>query len=261
MSPIAFLKTMLAAGMDLDTALIAAESFEQEAQAHHDGLVAKLLDRLSKDEKAEARRAKDRERKQVRAGIPRNSADSAEQRKAPRPQKELPPIPPLKGGTFPQTDDNQPEKPAEPAKPLSAWVDEFWDISPRAARARTSKADIERSLRGAIRRGRDPAEMFAALVAYFASPDATKDDGKFAKGTHRLIENDRWEAFAGAAEPKAVAALRDPWPGRITEYRLANYWNSQWGPKPGKPGCKIPPEILMANGFIPPPAPTTPEPA
>lgn len=84
MSPLAFLRQLLDAGMDQVTAWRMAEQFDAErraeAQAERDALIAKLL--TVKDEAAERRRAKDRERK--KDGKARNSADSAEFHGIPR---------------------------------------------------------------------------------------------------------------------------------------------------------------------------------
>jgi 5-methylcytosine-specific restriction endonuclease McrA len=144
---------------------------------------------------------------------------------SPTPPSKTTPIPPLKGGTFPKIPASPPEK------PLSAWVEEIWAITPRPARVRTAKADIERSLKAAIRRDHDPAEVLAGLAAYFASEDATKDGCRYAKGTHRIIEGDRWQSFEELA-PRSSTPPPDPMPGRIRSYRINGYWNSDWGPKP-----------------------------
>jgi hypothetical protein len=44
----------------------------------------------------------------------------------------------------------------------------------------------------------------------------------------------------------------DPWPSRIREFKRNAYWNRlDWGPPPGKPGCTLSPETLIANGYVP----------
>lgn len=200
---------------------------------------------------AERRRAKDRERK--RGGIPRNSAESAEQRVSPTPPSEKTPIPPLKGGTSPKLDTSQPGKPAEAAKSLSAWVGEIWAAAPKPGRERSGRRDLERSLQAAMRRGADPATVLAGVEGYYASPDATKNQGEFAKGVHVVISSGRWEAFVPEDEPPTPPEDADPWPKRLRAYRLNGYWHSDWGAKPGKLGCLAPDEALMSAGYLPPP--------
>lgn len=79
MSVIAFIRQMLDVGLDMAHAMKAAEAFEANAQQEHERLIASLLDRLEVDAKADERRRKDRERKKAKkAGIPQNSAESAE---------------------------------------------------------------------------------------------------------------------------------------------------------------------------------------
>ncbi len=77
MRPVAFIRQMLAAGVDLDTALMAAEKFEDQAEQERQATMADLLDRLARDVKAERRLEKDRLRK-ANGGNPRKSAESEE---------------------------------------------------------------------------------------------------------------------------------------------------------------------------------------
>lgn len=243
MTPVAFLRQMLSNGVDLETAMQAAEAFEQSAQADHDKLVAGLLDRLSVDAKAEKRRAKDRERKKAKCGIPRNSADSAETaelKKVPEPLKNNTPSPPLKGGISPFSEGSSPGKPktAEPQKSLTVWVSAIWDQTPLKARQRSGKQLAENALKAAVRRGADPAKISGGLAAYYGSAEATKDGGEYAKGLHRAIQNNLWELF----EPQGPTTPTDddPWPLRLLRWQRAAYWDREWGPKPTEPGYRGP---------------------
>lgn len=179
--------------------------------------------------------------------------DRNAERVSPEPPSEITPIPPLKGGTFPKSEPPQPEKPAEAAKSLGAWVGEIWAASPKPGRERSGRRDLERALQAAVRRGSDPAMILAGVEGYYASPDATKNQGEFAKGVHVVVSSGRWEAFLPDVETPAVADDADPWPKRLKGWRLNGYWHSDWGPKPGKPGCQAPEEALMTAGYIPPP--------
>lgn len=140
-------------------------------------------------------------------------------------------------------------------------VDAIWSDAPRPARERSSRSDVERSLKAAAGRGRAPDAVRRGLAAYWASDQASKDGGAFVKGVHRMIEGDRWEGFV--EEPEAGSMLEPPiedhWAKRFREYRRNGYWNRlEWGAPPDKPGCTLPPELLMAHGFMPTSsAPTT----
>lgn len=44
------------------------------------------------------------------------------------------------------------------------------------------------------------------------------------------------------------AADHDPWPARMQSWTLNRYWNTNdWGPKPGREGCVVPPEHMAAK--------------
>lgn len=204
------------------------------------------------DAQAERRRAKDRERKARQ--IPRNSAESAESAElkdvSPTPPSENTPPPktPLKGvkKVPPQSETEPLEKPiAEAEKSLSGWVSEIWEITPVPARRRSGKAALEAALKAAMRRGDDPERIKAGLAGYYASPDATDQGGKYAKGVDTAIRAGRWEAFAddGATEP---IPDDDPWRIRLLRWKAAAYWNSEWGPKPDRPGYLGPPLDIAA---------------
>lgn len=134
---------------------------------------------------------------------------------------------------------------------ISDGVETIWAISPSGSRRRSGKTDIERSLASAVRRGKSIKAIQAGLGAYFASQEATKDGGAFVKGVHRMIEGDRWEAFVETRPPDGPPSPDDPgpWRRRMLDWTKNRYWNStDWGPKPGSPGCLVPAR------WLPPPA-------
>lgn len=149
--------------------------------------------------------------------------------------------------------DTMPDRTAQPvqppaAKPLptKADVDAIWAITPKSSRVRSSQGDLRKALSAAMGRGHTAQAVQAGLAAYFATSDATRDDGAYAKGVHRMIEADRWQTFAEGV----------PAPEPVTERRLAiglGMWreNGQWpaslGPPPGEPGCAVPSHML--EGF------------
>lgn len=153
-------------------------------------------------------------------------------------------------------------------EPLSALAEEIWLATPIVGRRRSSRADLQRAVKAAVQRRRKPPERLKAGVdAYYASPDATKDDGQFAMGVHRLIENDRWAEFAPESPPDRrngngfyypPTVIRDPSEKRqrawATEYlEHPNWWKEhERGPPPGQPGCQIAPAILDELGISEP---------
>lgn len=233
----AALRKMLDKGLTLGDALEIAEAIE-EGYARATPMV---------DVAAERRRAKDRERKRNVRGMSAECPRISEERVPPTPPSENNPLPPLKGEVSPIVEAVPPEKPnAETAKPLSFWVSALWEITPRIGRERSGRQALEKSLKAAIRRGDDPAVIRDGVAGYYAGPDATKAQGQFAQGVHIVVSSGKWEAFvedkpdAGPDPPDT-----DPWPKRLREFRRNGFWNAtDWGPKPGKPGCLAPKALL-----------------
>lgn len=62
-----------------------------------------------------------------------------------------------------------------------------------------------------------------------------------------FINERRFEGFAAAAAP--VAAVDDgKWPGRMQLARERKTWSTpQWGPRPGMPGCRVPPHLIQTD--------------
>lgn len=137
-----------------------------------------------------------------------------------------------------------------------AHVEAAWSVTSRKGRARSSKADIQAALQAAARRGKAPEDVIAGLAAYYASPEATKDGGEFAKGAHRIIANDRWESFVETVTPLEVIAASAPadpnevWRKRVKAYlHGSGFWNTtDWEAQPGRPGCRVPAEVLREFG-------------
>jgi hypothetical protein len=79
-----------------------------------------------------------------------------------------------------------------PQGAIALAVDAIWEQAPPTARSRSSRADVRDKLDAAVKRGGDLDRITVALATYYRSAEATKDGGAFAKGIHRMIENDRW---------------------------------------------------------------------
>lgn len=77
-------------------------------------------------------------------------------------------------------------------------------------------------------------------------------DEKFIPHPATWLNGERW--LDGADPPllaagMGAAATSDPWPKRLREYRANGYWNTtDWGPKPGKPGCLAPADGDLVEG-------------
>lgn len=75
-------------------------------------------------------------------------------------------------------------------------------------------------------------------MAYASSSEAAREGGGFVSGFHRWLRDQRWEHWLETDTPVASPEL-NPWPRRLSEYERNGFWNTtDWGPKPGKPGCQ-----------------------
>lgn len=184
MSVVGFIRRMIAAGLDMETALTAGEAFEAECAAMAEVAVSPGARRT--------RRWRERKASQASQSVTCDAGDALLSRKeSPQTPKEtqlssVPPSPP-KGGSSPTK-----------IAPTKAELDAIWDITPKLGRERSSRKDLERALTAAVRRGHEPEKIRSALLAAYASPSFS---GDHAKGVHRLIENDRWQSFEESTGP------------------------------------------------------------
>lgn len=163
------------------------------------------------------------------------------------PSSKPPPLSPLKG-TVPPLLESQSGVAAE--KSIDDWVEGIWDATPIKGRQRSSKRDLQRAMVAAVRRNQPPGAIAAALRAYYASPDATKDGGEFAKGVHRLVQEDRWTAWSiepTASGPVDTSAWSDErWTAAISRWRSSGHWPAGVGPPPDDPATLAPPKFRPA---------------
>lgn len=130
----------------------------------------------------------------------------------------------------------------------------IWDESPSIARKRSSKLAVEKAVRAAVHRGKNPAVIRRAVVAYYADPEVCREDHKFAKGVHRVVQADFWETWAEAEGVEHLPTDRNPQFRFWMEDWLKNplKWRRERGPAPDEPGCKIPADIMAEFDFVPP---------
>lgn len=131
-----------------------------------------------------------------------------------------------------------------PAKPSAtdADIDAIWALTPKPGRERSGRGDVARALTAAMDRGHTAAQVTAGLAAYYATDDATRDEARFAKGVHRMIEGDRWQSFAPA---DAASMPESRWKHALAYWHRDGSWDDKWGPKPGEPGCQAPAHMLL----------------
>lgn len=125
----------------------------------------------------------------------------------------------------------EPQRAAEP--PGFA---EWWEAYPR----KTAKGAARSAYRSALKKAK-PEVLLASLAAARFSQEA-----KFIPHPATWLNQERWlDEPAGGSHPTTPPPPADPWPRRMLNWRTNGYWNSEWGPKPGRDGCLAPPELLQ----------------
>lgn len=207
----AALRKMLDKGLTLGDALEIAEAIE-EGYARATPMV---------DVAAERRRAKDRERKRNVRGMSAECPRISEERVPPTPPSENNPLPPLKGEVSPNS---------EPAGFAA-----FWSAYPR----KTAKGAARKAYVSALRKTN--AETLLAAVGCYPFDR----DPKFVPHAATWLNDERWTDDAVAPPTGPDPPDADPWPKRLREFHRNGFWNAtDWGPKPGKPGCLAPKALL-----------------
>lgn len=152
-------------------------------------------------------------------------------------------------------------------------VETVWEIACIRSRRRSGKGDVARAIARALKEGAAPPDLIAGVRAYFADPEPSREDGRYAMALHRLIEQDRWREWftpaasggnAGPSRPNAgpsglspaeladIGTFAAPGPRMqrswMDDWRRGQPWPDRRGPEPGQPGCRISPDLLRQHG-------------
>lgn len=122
----------------------------------------------------------------------------------------------------------------------------IWDASPSPARRRSNLPAVERATEAAINDGGEPDIIERAVRAYFESDDATKDDGRYARAVHRVLQNGGWREWIVNAPGHDSRETSADWERRLEAFHGKDrVWiESLWGPSPGREGCRVPADLL-----------------
>lgn len=218
MSAIAFLREMLARGLPLEQAMIAAEAYEANPQKS----AAAIRQKRYRDNKRNGS-------SRVTTNVTQTSPDKEI---PPTPPKEINPTPssPPKGGSV---------SPAAPRSELDKLQDQLLEAagivgfreerSPGLVNLAPIRGLLEQGylleidilpvIRDISRRGKRPSSW-----AYFVNP---------------IIE----AATTKRGIPPKPPDKSEDWAGRLAVFRQSGTWGA-WGPKPGESGCRVPPELM-----------------
>ena len=201
---VAMLRAMRDKGLSFDDAIELAELWETEEKP---------------------KRSSNAER-QARFRAKRNASnvtDNVTSNATPTPETKVSPTPPSKTQTL---------TPYSPPKSADL-AEQIWSLQPKLHR-RSTRPDVREAVAAAIKRGAEPEQLLEACRAYYRQPDCVADEGKFAKGAHRIITADRWRDFLPSPEPPPQPATPAVIADRLRHYRDTGDWRPSWGPKPSE---------------------------
>ena len=183
-------------------------------------------------------------------------------------ERNPPPVNPPKKKAVKAEEEEEEEEKIEPNGSVGSPAGEpdlfakAWSAFPETGRRRSSKQQGRTVWRKAAKAAGGDGRLLAAVRAFADSDDARRDGGAFVQGFHRWLRDGRWEHFLppdGPPAPGLLPLVEDPWPKRLRNYadpKNREWRELEWGPRPGRMGCKAPPELQRAHGFEPfPPAP------
>ncbi|MBX9574554.1 MAG: helix-turn-helix domain-containing protein [Caulobacteraceae bacterium] len=145
------------------------------------------------------------------------------------------------------------EKPASVQSADMAIADRIFAAMPKGSASRSNREKVRTAV-AAITAGGVPAVALEMAVNKFMaeSPDAAEQQGRFLGAADRwLTEKRGWEAFLPTGDDLFLIGRPESdrqWLWRVRGWqRTPFYWRSkadEFGPPPGEPGCRVPPDIL-----------------
>ena len=108
---------------------------------------------------------------------------------------------PANGHTSTSTSTIKPPKPPKSSFADDLWFIRFWEVYPTGRKGSKDKAYT--AWMAAIKKT-DPQKIVDAALAYSKHDDATKENGKYVKGTAAWLNDERWNDYD---KPKAIGTL------------------------------------------------------
>jgi len=133
---------------------------------------------------------------------------------------------------------NQPEPEPEPV--YTVGFSALWGAASDMMRKRSSKKKAEAAYRVVCTRT-DPTTVLNALLGYLQNDEDVKR-GMGQPALDRWLRDGRWEAWASTP---ATERTDDQWRAIVSLHSQTGRWSDELGPRPGEPGCMVPPHFLI----------------
>jgi uncharacterized protein YdaU (DUF1376 family) len=132
----------------------------------------------------------------------------------------------------------QPEPEPEPV--YTVGFSALWGAASDMMRKRSSKKKAEAAYRVVCTRT-DPTTVLNALLGYLQNDEDVKR-GMGQPALDRWLRDGRWEAWASTP---ATERTDDQWRAILSLHSQTGRWSDELGPRPGEPGCMVPPHFLI----------------
>lgn len=155
----------------------------------------------------------------------------------------------------------EPESLSQPQNSQRRPNSRAWDTNPRAvdrvaaaiwrgahprSRQRSTEVALAAAVAAELLAGADPEDLLAAFAAYAADSETLAEDGKYAKGLHRLFEDGAWRSWLPAPKSRleqaieraAVMLSRVVTIDRVSRWRAGDDWDDPHSAPPDHPDCR-----------------------
>lgn len=123
--------------------------------------------------------------------------------------------------------------------------EEFWKEYPKR-KGDNPKNPARKQFEAAVRQGADPNAIIAGVKSA-KSRNADKIGTEFIPQAVKWLRDRRWEDYADIPEVPSGPLVPD---GKAVEFfKMFAKWHPDYGPEPGRPGCRASPEDLQKHGY------------
>lgn len=122
-----------------------------------------------------------------------------------------------------------------------------WKAYPHV-RGRSSKSKALAQWR---RLPRDQRAALPSAIARYAAEGREPRADCGAPALERWLRDGRFADWIAGPDTAAPSTPPCPWRHRARLWKGNRYWESEWGPRPGQPGCECPDEVLREFGLEP----------
>jgi hypothetical protein len=125
--------------------------------------------------------------------------------------------------------------------------EEFWKEYPKR-KGDNPKSPARKAFEAAVRQGADPDAIISG-VRRAKARNTDKIGTEFIPQAIKWLRDRRWEDYQDDHDPPNGPLIPDD--AAFEFFKKFKRWHRDYGPEPGKPGCRASPEVLAKYGYEP----------